>query len=96
MPSAVSKANPVTYLSLDTEANIAQAIKAALNIGYTVDLVASPGTSPDPPSWFFTFTGPGNPNGVPAVKGDIVVWHPEAQYLESMTADRFAQLYTPQ
>lgn len=92
MPNATTKPVTITYLPLDTPADMGNALSAALTIGYRGTISASldaQGTA----TWLIELNGPGNPEPVQAPLGNVLVW--DATYVKTMTAAQFTAGYTP-
>lgn len=92
MPNATTKSVTVTYLPLNTPADMGNALNAALTVGYRGSVSASKdaqGTE----NWLIELNGPGNPDPVQAPLGNVLVW--DGTYLKAMTQAQFTAGYTP-
>lgn len=91
MPSATTKPVNVTYIPLDTPADMGNALSLALGIGYrgTIEAYADSASNE---VWHIQLIGPGNPLPVNAALGDVLIW--DATSLTSMTQAVFLTKYT--
>lgn len=92
MPQATTKTIEVTYLPITSPTDMADALVAALSIGYSGGITAIRDNN-GAVAWSMEVTGPGNPTAAKARIGDVYVW--DGHYVTVMQADEFADKYTP-
>lgn len=92
VPSATTKPVTVTYVLLNTPADMGNALNTALGIGYRGKVEAyQDGANGN--KWHIELNGPGNPTPVGAGLGDVLIWDPPR--LASMSQTDFTVKFTP-
>lgn len=92
MPNATTKPIPVVYFHLDTPAKIVTAMEGMLAIGYQGNLVCE--KDGEAAVWNLTISNPSIGVTIRAALGDVLVWEPESNHLDSMPVDAFTSQYT--
>lgn len=90
VPSATTKPVTVTYVQLNTPSDMGNALDTALTIGYQGTLAAYKDQAGNP-VWHIELRGPGNPTGVNAGLGDVLIW--DGATLNSMSQTVFTTKY---
>lgn len=91
MPSVTTKIT-ITYFSIASPGDMADALVAAMGMGYRGKIDAYQNPLDEEDVWSLELHGPANPNPVVCTFGDVLVW--DGTYLKVMPLSDFTAIYT--